>query len=233
MQPQDIHLTDWLRILIGEVPVSFFVELLIRSSAIFFILLISMRVMGKRMSSQLSRNEMAALVSLAAAIGVPLMAPDRGILPAIVIALVLISVQIIIAKLGTKNEKFESYSQGQLSTLVSDGVIDMKELNQASLAHERILAQLRSAGLMQLGQVSRLYMEASGAFTLIKSPDPQPGLSILPIWDHELRSCLKEYPDQQLCARCGFPQRKPGKPNGPCPNCRDERWVTAVKETPC
>lgn len=56
-------------------------------------LIVSMRLMGRMVVSQLNRSEMIAMVSLAAAIGVPLQSPDRGILAAIVIAAIVISIQ--------------------------------------------------------------------------------------------------------------------------------------------
>ena len=230
MQSQDIHINDWMRILIGEVPLSFFIELVIRAFIVYLILMISMRAMGKRMSSQLGRNELAALVSLAAAVGIPMMAPDRGVLPAVVIAFVLIATERIIAKQSCKSERFENYSQGRVSTLVSDGVINIKELNKSRLSHERVLAQLRSQGLLQLGSVSRFYMEANGSFTLVRNPKPVPGLSVLPPWDDPLRDCFEERSGQQICVQCGFPQKKNGHGYGKCPNCGKEKWVTAVEE---
>ena len=104
MKKGDIHFTDWSRILFGEVPASFFLEVLIRAVIFYILLLVSMRLLGKRMSSQLSRNELAALVSLAAAIGVPIMAPDRGILPGFVIALVVVFVGRTISRLAFNNQ---------------------------------------------------------------------------------------------------------------------------------
>jgi uncharacterized membrane protein YcaP (DUF421 family) len=230
MQPQDIHLTDLVRILVGEEPLTFFIELLIRAFAIYLILMVSMRSMGKRMSSQLSRNELAALVSLAAAIGMPMMAPDRGLLPAVVIAFVLIAAERLMAKRNFKNEKFESFSQGNVSTLVTNGIIDMKKLAHLALAHERVFAQLRSQGVLQLGTVSRFYMEASGTFTLVENPDPIPGLSVLPPWDDLMRNYFDEFPEIQVCMQCGLPQERAGGYGKNCPNCGIEKWVTAVKE---
>jgi uncharacterized membrane protein YcaP (DUF421 family) len=230
MQPQDIHFNDWLRILVGEVPASYFIELFIRAIVVYLVLMVSMRAMGKRMSSQLSRNELAALVSLAAAVGIPMMAPDRGVLPTVVIAFVLIAVQRWIAKKSFENEKFESFSQGDVSTLVSNGVIDMKELKRVGLSHERVLAQLRSQGLLQLGAVGRFYMEADGNFTLVQSSKPVPGLSVLPPWDDPLRECFKEHPEKQVCMQCGLPQERAGNSHDKCPNCGNWKWVTAVEE---
>jgi uncharacterized membrane protein YcaP (DUF421 family) len=230
MQPQDIHINDWLRILVGDVPASYYIELLIRAFAVYLILMVSMRSMGKRMSSQLSRNELAALVSLAATVGIPMMAPDRGILAAVIIAFVLIAIQRMIAKWAFKNEKFESFSQGKVSALISDGVLDMKELNRVGLPHERLFAQLRVREVLQLGTVYRFYLEASGSFTLIQNPNPAPGLSVLPPWDDPLRDCFKEHSDQQVCVQCGFPQKQAEHKDAACPNCSARKWVTAVEE---
>lgn len=159
MESKDIHITDWLRILVGEVPISFFIELFIRAIIIYLILIISMRSMGKRMSSHLSRNELAALVSLAAAVGVPMMAPDRGILPGLMIAIVIVCIQQITAKIAFHFQRFERFSQGNISMLVSESVIDVKVLESISLSRERLFAQLRSEGIAHLGKVKRLYME--------------------------------------------------------------------------
>jgi uncharacterized membrane protein YcaP (DUF421 family) len=230
MQPQDIHLSDWMRVLVGEVPGAFYIELVIRAFSVYLILMVSMRSMGKRMSSQLSRNELAALVSLAAAVGIPMMAPDRGLLSAVVIAFVLIAIERLIAKRSFNNEQFENFSQGKVGAIVTDGVVDMKELKRVGLSHERVFAQLRVQEVLQLGAVSRFYMEASGSFTLIQNPKPVPGLSVLPPWDDPLRDCFKEHADKQICVQCGFAQQQTNDKNANCPNCGAKKWVTAVEE---
>jgi uncharacterized membrane protein YcaP (DUF421 family) len=231
MKPEEIKLNDWLRILIGEVPYVFFFELIIRALLVYLILLVSMRLMGKRMSSQLSRNELAALVSLAAAVGIPLMAPDRGVLPAVVIAAVLVLVERMIARKSVNDQHFEQYAQGNISTLVADGVIDMKELSKLGLSHERLLAQLRSNSVTQLGAVYRFYMESSGSFTLINKPEPSPGLPILPPWDREIHhKRFTEAKDVKICMQCAYPQKQADN-KAKCPNCGlEKKWINAVEE---
>src|ERR1700712_4738964 len=108
MKKQEIHITDWLRIVMGEVPPGFYLELVIRSALIFLLLMVAMRFMGKRMSGLLSRNELVAMVSLAAAIGTPLTTPDRGILPAVIIAIVVVYIERWISAKAFRNEAFES-----------------------------------------------------------------------------------------------------------------------------
>jgi uncharacterized membrane protein YcaP (DUF421 family) len=229
MKPEDIQLKDWMRILVGEVPASFLLELIIRAAVVYIILMVSMRLMGKRMSSQLSRNEMAALVALAAAIGVPMMAPDRGLLPAIVIAAVLICVQRLISALAFKSEAFETFSQGHISTLIKDGVIDIAVLERVSLSRERLLAQLRNLGVTQIGMIKRFYMEANGAFTLVKNQEPVPGLPTLPSWDDTLTPCFEYAQDMMACGYCGLTEKHEGNKDNECPNCGKKVWAPAVK----
>ena len=185
MKKEDIHLNDWQRIFFGDVPGGFYWEVVLRISIVYLVLMVSMRLMGKRMASQLSRNEMIALVSLAAAIGVPLQAPDRGILAAVVIAAVVVAVQQITAKIASRNERLEAITQGAMSILVADGHLDLKAMVSTGITRERVFAVLRNDSVRHLGEIKRLYFEAGGSFSTIREIEEKPGLCILPECDAE------------------------------------------------
>src|SRR6195952_702674 len=117
MKPDEIKLNDWVRIFAGDVPPAFYLELVIRAFFIYFLLMLSMRLMGKRMSTQMSRLELAAMVALASAIGVPMLAPDRGLIPAVLIAFIVVGITWAISKYSVKNERFERATQGDSDML--------------------------------------------------------------------------------------------------------------------
>ncbi|HYG14484.1 MAG TPA: DUF421 domain-containing protein, partial [Bacteroidia bacterium] len=125
MHKEDIDITDWERIFIGLVPGEFFIEVVIRVILFYALATFSVRLMGNRAAAKLSRNELAALVSLAAAIGSPLQAPERGILPGFVIALVIVLLGRLMARQAHKNQKFEELTQGNISILVEDAVLNL------------------------------------------------------------------------------------------------------------
>jgi uncharacterized membrane protein YcaP (DUF421 family) len=229
MKPNEIHLTDWLRILVGEVPASFYIELFIRASIVYLLLLVAIRFMGKRMSGQLSRTDLAAMVSLAGAIGVPLQSPDRGILPAIIIAVVVVAVARFIGARSIKSQSFEKLSQGNISVLVKDAVLDLEVMKEARMPRERLVAQLRSKSIKQLGSVKRFYMEAGGSFTLIEEEEPRPGLSILPRWDKDFQDRFKKHAEIKVCQSCGTTQKEPFDDKTKCPHCGDNVWTEAVE----
>jgi uncharacterized membrane protein YcaP (DUF421 family) len=229
MKPEEIKITDWQRIFIGEVPPSFFLEIVIRVTFVYILLVISMRLLGKRMSSQLTRNELAALVSLAAAIGVPILAPDRGLLPGIVIALIVVSISRLISITSAKNLKIENVTQGKMDVLVKDAVINTQAIERTRITKERIMAQLRAEQILQLGEVERLYMEANGNFTTIRNKKPKPGLSVIPEDDKAFLSELKSN-GIYVCHECGHENPAKRKESS-CPNCGHKNWVPAVMST--
>jgi uncharacterized membrane protein YcaP (DUF421 family) len=229
MKKEDIHFSDWLRILLGEVPGAFYLELLLRAVLIFLLLMLAMRFMGKRMSGLLSRNELVAMVSLAAAVGTPLTAPDRGILPAVIIAIVVVYIERWISAKAFRNEDFERYAIGKLDILVSDGVIDLDILKKVRISRERLMAELRGSGVKQMGSVKRFYMEASGFFTLIKNEEPNEGLLILPSWDEEFCKRLNRSKEQLACGSCGLLHHKTIDAGYSCPHCSADQWAVAVK----
>lgn len=231
MKPEDIKLTDWMRWLVGDVPASFYLELIIRAVFIYLLLMVSMRLLGKRMSSQLGRNDLIAMVTLAATIGIPLQAPDRGLLPAIIIAVIVVLVSRWIAAKALSNEKFESFSQGNLSILVKDAVMDLTEMKKVRVTRERLVAQLRYGGIKQLGEVKRLYMEANGSFTITTNQESKPGLFIIPRWDDELYQRFERSDEFLTCENCGFTRQKPFEPESTkCERCGHNVWTPAVIE---
>ncbi len=229
MKPEEIHLYDIGRILMGEVPGGFLWEAVIRILFLFLMLLVAIRLMGQRMASSLTRNELAALTSLAAAIGVPVLDPSRGLLPALIIAVVVIAFQRFISKATFRSKKMERVLLDHNNILIEDGCINQKEMLKAGLSQERLFAQLRSEGIDSLGKVQRLYFEPSGKFTLLEAPEPVPGLPILPDWDQDYTDDWETLSDKFACCNCGHINKSPRKPTTPCERCGHLEWRPAAR----
>ena len=228
MKPADIHLTDWGRIFVGEVPGSFYVEAIIRVVFIYLLLVASMRLMGNRMGAVLTRNEMIAMVSLAGANGVALMAPDRGLLPVVAVAIVIIGYQRLIAWRAFNHPQFEAIALDDVSVLVEDGRMRLDSLAGNVLSREQLLAQLRQKSITNLGMVQRAYFEACGEFTLIEFAEARPGLSIVPTLDTAFREEQEKAPGQFACGSCGDLLASKQKPAAKCPRCGQQQWQPAV-----
>jgi len=226
MKAEEIRLDDLWRILIGEVPGSFFIEVIIRTAFIYLLLMVGMRLLGKRMAGQLNKIEMISLTTLAAAVGVPLQSPDRGLLPALIIAAIVVAGGRFISAMAFRSPRFEKLSQDELTVLVKDSVLQLNEMKRVKITRDRLFAFLRSNNIIHLGGVRRLYLEAGGFFTLVQDNDGRPGLIILPKWDTSFIRKLQKQ-NVEVCAACGCskPQNKQR-----CEFCHSSHWVSAAKE---
>lgn len=230
MKPEELKLSDIHRILIGEIPGFFFIELIFRAFIIYMLLIVSMRLMGKRMSAQISRNEMAAVVSLAAAVGIPLMNPDRGLLPPIIITIVIVFFTNYVSRRTAKDQHFESLTQDDYGALVVDGILNLPVMERTRVTRERLFAQLRMLNKTHLGMVKRMYFEANGMFSLVEDPSPKPGLSVLSSIDPEFQARKLKKTELFVCKNCGrVADTLISTARTRCPNCKTIDWENAVK----
>lgn len=230
MNSADADLWDWMRILIGEVPPVFMLEVVFRIIVIYILLVVSMRLMGKRMSAMISRKEMIAMISLAAAIGVPIQDPARGLLPAFIIAGVVIGVQRLVSINTTKSSRFESLMVGSINPLVQDGRLDLKNMKKTKISRERMLSEFRGIEITNLGKVQRAYLEANGAFTIYLFEDQErEGLCILPSWDKEFLQEMNVPGGSYACGSCGNVEESREEPEQHCGHCGRKQWYEAIK----
>lgn len=226
MEKEKIHLTDIQRILLGEVPGEFYIELVIRALFCYIVIIFAMRLMGSRISANLSRNELAAIAALAASTGVPLTDPSKGLLPALVAAALVVMIQRLISRKAAEDKAFEKLTQGDISTLVKDGEMQLKDMHLTRITRDRLTAHVRGEGLEHLGAVKRLYLEAGGNFTLIKEPQPGPGLTVIPEWDTDFREAQRKDDKVQACCSCGHTVE--WRYTGECEKCGKNEWIKAV-----
>lgn len=228
MSSEETTLLDWWRILIGEVPASFMIEVVVRIIILYLLLIFSLRIMGKRMSSLVSRNEMIAMISLAAAIGIPVQDPGSGLLPAVIIAIVVILVQRFISNRTMYDTTFAHMVVGNVGPLVKDGQLVLDNMQRSRISRERLLTQVRGEEIYNLGRVERVFLEANGNFTFYMYSEERVGLCILPDWDEEFIAEMRKAQDEYTCGTCGTLVQEQNKPQVKCSHCGYANWQNAI-----
>ncbi|HEY8920818.1 MAG TPA: YetF domain-containing protein [Chitinophaga sp.] len=226
MKKYEIHLGDWQRILFGQAPPVFLLEVFIRTLIIYIFLLFVLRLLGKRMSGQLTILEMAVMLTLGAIVSVAMQTPDRGIALSMIVLICTLIFQRGLSRWGLKNARVEEVTQGTISTLLQDGVMDLKEMGRCGISRQQLFAELRSKGVYNLGQVRRVYLEACGLFTTIRMLQQAPGLPTLPPGDQQVLSILHDTRDM-VCRNCGNISPE-GASIEPCSRCKANDWTPAV-----
>ncbi|MCK8493532.1 MULTISPECIES: DUF421 domain-containing protein [Spirosoma] len=228
MNKEEIKLGDWQRILFGNAPIEFLAEVFVRTMLIYLILLVVMRLLGKRMNGQLTNLELAVMLTMGAIVSPAMQLPDRGFLAGVMAMICALIFLRGTNSLGFRSSKAETIIQGTETVIVKDGIIQLDKMASNRLSHQQIYAALRSENVYNLGKVKRLYLEAYGIFSIYKDEKGKPGLSILPPLDPEIQS-IHQHPDEKIlaCSNCGYTLPAEPKP-GTCPSCHAEQWSEAI-----
>jgi len=112
---------DWKQLLLGDQNWDFLIEAVFRSFIMFIIIVISLRILGKRGVKQLSIFELVVIIGLGSAAGDPMFYKDVGLLPALVVFIMVISLYRFIVYLIGKSEKFEHLVEGTPICLIAEG----------------------------------------------------------------------------------------------------------------
>ncbi len=223
-----LTLFDWERLLIGEgIPYSFLLEVLLRSIVMFMVILLVLRLMGKRGIRQLSIFELAIIISLGSAAGDPMFYEDVALIPAIAVFVIVMTLYKGITYLSGRFEKIEKIVEGKPVKLIEDGIIHYENFRNESLAYDELFSELRLKQVDHLGQVRAAYLETSGELSIFyfEDHDVKWGLPILP----DLLDNTREEVDATkvyACKLCGFTQDT--ITGGPvCHHCGKSSWIMA------
>ena len=228
MKKEEIHWGDWHRILFGTAPEQFLLESFIRTIIMYLVLLVVLRLLGKRMGGQLSISELAVMLTLGAIVSVPIQIPEKGILQGILVLFCALLFQRGINYLGVKNHKIENLIQGRERLLVKNGVMVADQMIAMKISREQLSAELRHKKIYNLGEISRVYIEACGLFSIYKFAKAKPGLALLPPEDEVAGTELYERNNVSVCAHCGNPANKQAATDQACNNCSANEWTHAV-----
>lgn len=216
------------RLLIGDGPWAFLVEVIPRAAIMYAMLLVAMRMMGKRLAAQMSIIELAVILMLGAAIGVPIQVSSQGILPAAIVLVTVAVLQRLSAQAGLRWPKFGVVEQGGVTILVKDGCIQLDALKRSLISREMLASELRGANVAHLGQLRRVYLEASGVISIVWKKDPPPGLTVRPDMDESLLDAIGA-DGYFSCWNCGLTVKCRDGPGERCEACGSERWESAVR----
>ena len=224
MDKEDIKLSDWQRILFGNAPIEFLAEVAVRTIIIFVLLLICVRLMGKRMAGKLTITEMAVMLTLGAIVSVPMQIPERGILLGVLTLLCAYAFQRGYNWLSFKSHRLSKIMQGSMDIVVEDGLVLLDKLEKNRISVNQLFSNLRQENVTNLGEVERVYFESGGSFSIYKFDEPRPGLPLLPAFE-KIAEIKEQKQGWQSCATCGHTREIE---DADCPNCHYDKWMNTV-----
>ena len=142
-----------------------------RAIVLYLIVLIVMRLMGKREIGQLQPFELAISIMIADLASIPMTEIGIPIFNGIVPILGLLVMHLIISLINLKSLKAREIICGKPSILIYRGKINEKELKKERFTINELEERLRGNNVVNLGDVEYAILETSGQVTVIQKPE--------------------------------------------------------------
>lgn len=215
---------DWDRILTNNASGDFLWEVALRSLIMFSVLLVVLKMAGKRGIKQLSIFELVIIIALGSSAGDPMFYEDVGIVHGILVLVIVVALYRGLTWITGKNPRIEKFLEGQPECLLDNGKLTRQQFAHDNLGRDEFFSALRLRNVEHLGQVKKAYLETSGDISVFFYDDEhvKPGLPILP---ELLKQSVKTitHPGAYSCCRCGeIAELTPGK--HVCKTCTGDQW---------
>lgn len=141
--------------------------ILFRTLILYLIVIISVRIMGKRQIGEMQPSELVVAIMISDLASVPMQSIDIPLISGIIPVLTLIIAEVFMAFLCLKSKKFRRILSGDPSILISGGHINEKELKSQRFNLNDLMEQLRVGGYPNIADVETAVLETNGQLSIV------------------------------------------------------------------
>lgn len=139
-------------------------EKLLRPAIIYLVLILLLRLFGKRELAQLNPFDLVVLLSLSNTVQNAMIGDDNSVTGGVIGALGLLTINWLVIRAIFKHPKVSRLLGGNSTVLIRDGSVDPKAMKHESLSHEELIEVIHRQGFERLNQIRRCEIEPNGSF---------------------------------------------------------------------
>lgn len=149
-------------------------ELVYRSVFVYFVVLIVIRMMGKREIGQLSPFDFVVAIIIAEIAAMPMQSPTFPIWHSIIPMLVVAFLEIGLSFAALHSRRLRVFLDGKPQVVIDNGKILKNELRRARYNLDDLMAQLRERGYPRPDDVEVAVLETSGRLSVVPKSGKRP-----------------------------------------------------------
>jgi len=145
-----------------------------RTVVIYVVVLVGVRLSGKREVGQMTPFDLTLLLLLSNSVQNAMTGPDTSLLGGIVAASTLLIVNALVAQISGGNRRFRKLVQGQPSLLVHDGQVISSHMEKEHVSMDELNRALREHGIAHCKDVALAVLEVDGSISCLKYDEIKP-----------------------------------------------------------
>ncbi|SDG26681.1 DUF421 domain-containing protein [Epilithonimonas hungarica] len=144
-------------------------DIVVRSLAVYFFMVIAVRVFGKNQLSQLNAGDVILLLLISNAVQNAMVGSNSSLQGGIVAALVLFVANFVVKKFIFKNQKIKELIEDHPYILVKDGVVYSEILRKVQISEDELEEAVHEHGIEKVSDVKLAILEVDGNISVIST----------------------------------------------------------------
>ncbi|HQD76535.1 MAG TPA: DUF421 domain-containing protein [Bacillota bacterium] len=145
-----------------------------RTIILFIVVVIGLRLMGKKQIGQLQPYELVIVIMLSALAAIPMQDTGISLFTGLFPIITLLLVEVALSYLSLKSERARGIICGTPSVLIENGKIVEQELKRLRYNINDLLEQLRAKNMSNIGDIEFAILETSGQLSVIPKSQKRP-----------------------------------------------------------
>ncbi len=161
----------WSDMFVLGVPV---LEKILRVAIIYLVLIVGLRLAGKRELAQLNPFDLVVLLTISNTVQNAIIGNDNSVSGGIIGVAALLLINYLVVRFVYRNDRIEKLVEGEEDVLISDGVVNHKALERETISLTELEIAAHKQGFTSLADIDRAILEPGGGFSFTaRQPDPE------------------------------------------------------------
>jgi uncharacterized membrane protein YcaP (DUF421 family) len=142
-------------------------NIILRTAVVYSVILIGLRLTGKREIGQMTVFDLVVLLLLANAVQNAMVGPDTSLTGGVLAAIVLLALNTVVAQLRMRWPRLRRLVEGTPTLLVLHGEVIPDHMRREGVDQETLEAALREHGVAELEDVEMAVLEIDGSISVV------------------------------------------------------------------
>jgi uncharacterized membrane protein YcaP (DUF421 family) len=148
-------------------PMNAYVDVILRSSAVYLFMVIALRIFGKKELSQLNTADVILILLISNAVQNAMVGNNTTLLGGLAAATVLFAINFTLKKLMFRYKSFGEFLQEKPEILIHAGQLDFKILSKLNITNDELKEAMREHGVEHFADVKLAMLEIDGNISII------------------------------------------------------------------
>ncbi len=142
-------------------------DIVLRSAAVYFVVVLGLRLLGKKHVAQLSIVDLVLLLLISNAVQNAMVGDDSSLLGGVVAAATLLALNALLTLLLYRSRTADLLFEGTPTLLVHNGFVIHAHLSRERITEEELERVVREHGIASLREVKIAVMEVDGSVSVV------------------------------------------------------------------